>query len=130
MNKPYPKLRRMLDEITDGYGFNGVCVISICLAFPRVLCGKMHGLLSDLKMLFVDNDLWSCIDSNVDAAFEISEKVKLFYGIGFEFRTIGELIGRSESIFTEHSKEVLSGKIDFFYTLDVRKDQTGLFLLS
>ncbi|KAI3449064.1 hypothetical protein Pfo_005729 [Paulownia fortunei] len=123
-------LQRKISEIKDGYGFNSVTVISICLAFPRVLYNEMNGLLSDLKILFLDYDLSCSVEGDVDAMFELCEKIKTFYDLGCEMGKVGELMGRSKSIFIEYSKEILISKIEYFCKLNVRKDQIGLFLLS
>ncbi|GER46479.1 mitochondrial transcription termination factorfamily protein [Striga asiatica] len=68
-------LKRRIGEIKDVYGFNTVTVISICLAFPRVLYNNsenMGGLLSELKVLFLDYDLWGCVEGgNVDSVFAV-----------------------------------------------------------
>ncbi|KAK6142976.1 hypothetical protein DH2020_023324 [Rehmannia glutinosa] len=126
------ELQRKISEIKDVYGFNSVTVISICLAFPKVLYSEMimDGLLSDLKILFLDHDLWSYVEGNVDAMFEVCEKIKYFYDLGCEMGKMGELMGRSKHVFIEYSKEDLTSKIEYFCKLNVRKDQIGLFLLS
>ncbi|KAK4416059.1 Transcription termination factor MTEF18, mitochondrial [Sesamum alatum] len=124
------ELQRKINGIKSGYGLNSVSLIGICLAFPRVLYSEMDGLLSDLKVLFLDHDLLSYVDGNVDAVLEVCEKIRLFYDLGCEMGKIGEVMGRSKRIFVEHSKEVLMSKIEYFCKLNVQKDQIGLFLLS
>ncbi|KAL7125920.1 hypothetical protein ABFS83_14G149100 [Erythranthe nasuta] len=124
------QLRKRIAEIKGFYGFNSVCVISICLVFPRVLYDEMDGLLADLKTLFLDYDLLSCVEGNVDSMLDICEKIKTFYDLGCEMGKIGELMGRSKSIFVEYSKEGLISKIDYFCKLNVQKDRIGLLLLS
>ncbi|XP_012831356.1 PREDICTED: uncharacterized protein LOC105952358 [Erythranthe guttata] len=124
------QLRNKIAEIKGFYGFNSVCVISICLVFPRVLYDEMDGLLTDLKTLFLDYDLLSCVEGNVDSMLDVCEKIKTFYDLGCEMGKIGELMGRSKSIFVEYSKEGLISKIDYFCKLNVQKDRIGLFLLS
>ncbi|KAL0373452.1 UNVERIFIED_CONTAM: Transcription termination factor MTEF18, mitochondrial [Sesamum radiatum] len=124
------ELQRKIHGIKSGYGLNSISVISICLAFPRVLYSEMDGLLSDLKVLFLDHDLLSNVDGNVDAVLEVCEKIRMFYDLGCEMGKVGELMGRSKSIFVEHTKEVLMSKIEYFSKLNVQKDQIGLFLLS
>ncbi|KAL7083366.1 hypothetical protein ACP275_14G157100 [Erythranthe tilingii] len=124
------QLRKKIAEIKGFYGFNSVCVISICLVFPRVLYDEMDGLLTDLKTLFLDYDLLSCVEGNVDSVLDVCEKIKTFYDLGCEMGKIGELMGRSKSIFVEYSKEGLISKIDYFCKLNVQKDQIGLILLS
>ncbi|KAL3615538.1 hypothetical protein CASFOL_041199 [Castilleja foliolosa] len=126
-------LERKFNEIKNAFGFNSVIIISICLAFPRVLHidGEMDSLLSDLKILFLDYDLWSSVEGgNVDDVFCICLKIKSFYDLGCEMGKIGELMGRSKTVFIEHTKEDLISKFDFFCKLDVRKDEIGIFLLS
>lgn len=124
------ELQRKISGIKDGYGFNSVCVIGICLTFPQVLISEMDGLLRDLKVLFLDYDLLSSVECSVDAMLEVCEKIKMFYDLGCEMGKFGELMGRSKIIFVEYSKEVLISKIKYFCELNVMKDQVGLFLLS
>ncbi|KAL8534575.1 hypothetical protein ACS0TY_010551 [Phlomoides rotata] len=124
------RLRRKISEIEGYYGFNRVCTISICLSFPRVLISNSSDLLSDLKTLFFDYDLLSSVEGNVDAMFEVCEKIKLFYSLGCGMGKVGELMGRSKSIFVDYSREALISKIVYFCKLNVEKDRVGLLLLS
>lgn len=70
------------------------------------------------------------MEGNVDAMFEVCEKVKVFYKLGCGMGKVGELMGRSKNIFVEFSKEDLVSKIEYFCKLNVEKDQVGLLLLS
>ncbi|KAL0294712.1 UNVERIFIED_CONTAM: Transcription termination factor MTEF18, mitochondrial [Sesamum calycinum] len=95
-------LQRKIHGIKSGYGLNSVSVISICLAFPRVLYSEMDGLLSDLKVLLLDHDLLSYVEGNVDAVLE-KDQIGLFllsrpeiFGFDLEGRVI------SVSGFLEH----------------------------
>ncbi|KAG8363433.1 hypothetical protein BUALT_Bualt19G0022100 [Buddleja alternifolia] len=124
------ELQRRVERVKEGYGFDSVSVIGVCLAFPRVLYYRMDGLLSDLKVLFVDYDLLSSVEGNVDAIFDVCEKIRLFYDLGCEMGKVGEMMGRSKAIFIDYSKEVLVSKIEYFCKLNVEKDQIGIFLLS
>ncbi|KAL2536597.1 Mitochondrial transcription termination factor family protein [Forsythia ovata] len=123
-------LNRRLNGMKDKYGFSSVNVIGICLAFPRVFSGEMCGLLNDLKIVFVDYGLVSCMEGNVDAMFGVCRKIQVFYDLGCEMGKVGELMGISKSIFVEYPEEVLVAKIEYFCRLDVRKDDIGLLLLS
>lgn len=124
-----PELERRIGEIR-AFGFNGVSVISIGLAFPQVLYSNADGLLADLKILMLDYDLLSSVDGDVDAVLEVCEKIKVFYDLGCEMGKVGELMGRSKHIFLEYSKEHLIGRIVYFRRLNVRRDQVGLLLLA
>ncbi|KAL3833077.1 hypothetical protein ACJIZ3_007813 [Penstemon smallii] len=124
------ELKLKINEIKVVYGFNSVVVIGVCLAFPRVLYSNMDGLLNDLKILFVDYDLASLVEGNVDAMLEVCRKIRLFYDLGCEMGKIGEFMGRSKSVFIEYSEEDLVKKIEYFRKLNVEKEQVGLFLLS
>lgn len=124
------ELERRIGEMKDSYGFDGVSMISICLAFPQVLYSNADGLLGDLKILFLDCDLLSSVEGSVDAVLELCEKVKLFYNLGCEMGKVGELMGRSKCIFVEYSKEHLVCKIEYFCRLNVGRDRVGLLLLS
>ncbi|CAA2984602.1 transcription termination factor MTEF18, mitochondrial [Olea europaea var. sylvestris] len=123
-------LNRRLSGMKDNYGFSSVDVIGICLAFPRVLYGDICGLLDDLKIIFVDYGLASCVEGDVDAMFEVCRKIRVFYDLGCEMGKVGELMGINKSIFVEYPEEVLVAKIEYFCRLDVRKDDIGLLLLS
>ncbi|KAK4372127.1 hypothetical protein RND71_007511 [Anisodus tanguticus] len=120
----------------ERYGFGNIAVIGICLAFPHVLgersdfLGDIDLLFDDLKRVFLDFDLASCVDGNVDSWFEICRKIAIFYELGCEKGKIGELMGRNKSIFVDYSEEVLVQKIGFFCKLDVRKEEVGLLVLS
>ncbi|CAA0806026.1 Mitochondrial transcription termination factor family protein [Striga hermonthica] len=126
-------LESRVDAIKNIDGFNTVSVISICLAFPRVLYDndKMDGLLSDLKVLFLDYDLLSCVEGgDIDAVVAVCEKIKSFYDRGCEMGRMGDLMGRNKSVFIEHSRDVLINKIEYFRKLEVRIEQNAVFLLS
>ncbi|KAL6322382.1 hypothetical protein AAG906_007935 [Vitis piasezkii] len=134
-DKDSDDLSRRLCRFKD-YGLSNVSVIGICLAFPFVLGGKgdlgveAGALFDDLKKVFVDFDLGSFVEENVDAWYEICRKIRLFYDLGCEKGKIGELMGRSRNIFLEYSEEVLVRKMDFFCRLNVRKAGIGLLLLE
>ncbi|XP_009764267.1 transcription termination factor MTEF18, mitochondrial isoform X1 [Nicotiana sylvestris] len=123
-------------SLFEQYGFGNVAVIGICLAFPHVLGGtsgfldEIDMLFDDLKRVFLDFDLASEVEGNVDAWFEICRKVAIFYELGCEKGKIGELMGRNKSIFVDYSEEVLAQKIGFFCRLGVRKAEVGLLVLS
>ncbi|KAA8520459.1 hypothetical protein F0562_014715 [Nyssa sinensis] len=125
------KLRRFED-----YGFNNVTIIGICLVFPYVLSGKcklggeIDALLDDLKRLFIDFDLVSFVEGNVDAWYECCRKIRVFYDLGCEKGKIGELMGRNKNIFLEHPEEVLIKKAEFFCRLSVTNGDVGLMLLK
>ncbi|CAA0813559.1 Mitochondrial transcription termination factor family protein [Striga hermonthica] len=127
-------LKRRIGEIKDVYGFNTVTVISICLAFPRVLYNnseKMGVLLSDLKVLFLDYDLLGCVEGgDVESVFDVCEKIKYFYDPDREMGGMGELMGRNKSVLIEYPREVLVSKIEFFRKLDIQNDEICNFLLS
>ena len=134
-NKDADNLSRRLCEF-KGYGLNTVSVIGICLAFPFVLGGngdlgvEARALFDDLKRIFVDFDLGSLVEENVDSWYEICRKIRLFYDLGCEKGKIGELMGKSRNFFLEYPEDVLVRKIDFFCRLNVRKADIGLLLLE
>ncbi|KAF3657902.1 hypothetical protein T459_01565 [Capsicum annuum] len=132
--EPY-ELKERLSRF-ERYGFGSVAVIGICLAFPRVLgersdfLDEVDMLFDDLKRVFLDFDLASCVVGNVDAWFEMCRKIAIFYELGCEKGTIGELMGKNKSIFVDYSEEVLAEKIGFFCRLDVRREEVGVLVLS
>lgn len=114
------------------YGFSNVMVVGICLAFPFVLSGKcddIDGLFDVLKRVFIDHDLVSCVEDNVDCWFEVCRKIRIFYDLGCGKGEIGELMGRCKNVFVEYSKECLVQKVEYFTKLDVRKEEVGYLLL-
>ncbi|XP_060218954.1 transcription termination factor MTEF18, mitochondrial [Lycium barbarum] len=120
----------------ERYGYGSIAVIGICLAFPHVLgersdfLDEIDMLFDDLKRVFLDFNLASCVEGNVDSWFEICRKIAMFYELGCEKGKIGELMGRNKSIFVDYSEELLAQKIGFFRRLDVRKEEVGLLVLS
>ncbi|CAN0877677.1 Transcription termination factor MTEF18, mitochondrial [Linum grandiflorum] len=117
-----------------GYGFGNTSVIGICMAFPYVLNGELDGemdaLFNDLKIVFVDFDLGSSVEANVDAWFGMCRKLRLFYDLGCEKGKTGEMMGRSKNIFTDFSAEVLTDKIEYFCRLGVEKKEVAILILE
>lgn len=118
------------------YGFDTVTVIGICLVFPQVLGGghEMRGeidaIFSDLRKLFIDFDLVSFVEGNVDAWVEVCRKVRVFYDLGCRRAEMGEVMGRSKITFIKYPEEVLVKKAEFFSILGVSKSDIGLLLLE
>lgn len=129
------ELKARLFKIKD-CGFSNISVIGICLAFPYVLrdAGELDGevgaLLDDLKRVFVDFDLGSSVEANVDAWFEICRKIRVFYDLGCEKGKIGELMGRSKNLFLQYPEEVLVQKVEYFCRFSVREEDVGLLILQ
>ncbi|KAK8487045.1 hypothetical protein V6N13_016284 [Hibiscus sabdariffa] len=129
------ELKARLCRITER-GFSNISVIGICLAFPCVLRGvgeldgEIAALLDDLKMVFVDFDLGSLVEANIDSCYEICRKMRLFYDLGCERGKFGELMGRNKSLFLQHPEEVLVQKIQYFCRFSVRKEDVGLLILQ
>ncbi|KAI5564091.1 hypothetical protein POPTR_014G044900v4 [Populus trichocarpa] len=117
-----------------GFRFSTTSVIGISLAFPFVLRGELSGeigaLFDDLKRVFVDFDLESCVEGNVDAWYEVCRKIRVFYDLGCEKGKVGELMGKSKRIFVDYPVEVLVQKAEFFCKFGVRKEDVGLLLLT
>ncbi|OMO70678.1 Mitochodrial transcription termination factor-related protein [Corchorus capsularis] len=115
------ELKAKLSRIKER-GFSNTSVIGICLAFPYVLRGdgEICALVDDLKTVFVDFDLGSCVEANVDAWYEICRKMRLFYDLGYEKGKIGELMGRSKDLFLQYPQEVLVQKVEYFQRFAVR----------
>ncbi|XP_065859191.1 transcription termination factor MTEF18, mitochondrial [Euphorbia lathyris] len=117
-----------------GYGFSNTSVIGICLAFPFVLSGELGGeidaLFNDLKRVFLDFDLKSSVEGNVDGWHDICMKIRVFYDLGFEKRKLGDIIGESKAIFVEYPAELLLHKIEYFSRFGVTKVDAALFLLQ
>lgn len=118
------------------YGLCNVSVIGICLAFPHVLRGdgelggEIDSLFDDLKRVFVDFDLASCVEGNVDAWYEVCRKIRFFYDLGCEKGTVGDLMGRSKYVILEYPEEVFVQKVEYFCRFGVRKKDAGLLLLQ
>jgi hypothetical protein len=117
------------------YGLSNVSVIGICLAFPHVLSwdgelgGEIDALFDDLKRVFLDFDLATCVEENVDAWYEVCRKIRVFYDLGCEKGKVGDLMGRSKYVFLEYPEEVLVQKAEYFCRFGVRKEDVGLLLL-
>uniref|UniRef100_A0A2P2PJZ8 Uncharacterized protein n=1 Tax=Rhizophora mucronata TaxID=61149 RepID=A0A2P2PJZ8_RHIMU len=111
-------------------GFSNVAVVGICLAFPCLLNGEFGDLLDDLKKVFFDFDLVSYVEENVDAWYEICTKIRVFYDLGLDKGKVGELIGKSKSIFVDHPLDVVVQKADYFCKFGVEKKCVGMLLLQ
>ncbi|KAF9603165.1 hypothetical protein IFM89_034498 [Coptis chinensis] len=127
-----------LDSLLCRYvslGFDTCTVVGICLAFPFVLSGNDHlsigvdALFGVLKRVFVDFDLKSSVDGNVDASYEFCRKIKVFIDLGCEMNDVGEFIGKRWDVFLECSEEVLVTKVEYFKQMNIKKEDVGLFLL-
>ncbi|KAJ4727241.1 putative Mitochondrial transcription termination factor family protein [Melia azedarach] len=129
-------LKARLCGFKNDYGFDNVTVVSVCLAFPYVLAWdgeynrEIAGLFDDLKTFFVDFDLVSCVEGNVDAWYNICRKIRVFYDLGCQKGKLGELMGRNKSLFLDYSEEALVQKVEYFCRFGVSKEDVGLFLLK
>ncbi|KAH9603049.1 hypothetical protein KSS87_006284, partial [Heliosperma pusillum] len=124
----------------DGLVSSGFCnqqIVGICLEFPGLLKEEEVGLnsdfdalLDDLKRVFLDFELESCMLGNVDVWFEVCEKVKVFYELGVAKGEFGKLITNSKCIFTGYLMEDLVEKVEFFSRLGVEKSEVGVLILT
>lgn len=116
------------------HGFSNISVIGICMAFPYVLSGEwleeIDALFDDMKKFFIDFGMGSCIEGNVDAWYEICMKIRVFYGLGFEKGKLGDMVGKSKSIFVDYPVNVFVQKAKFFCRFGVRNEDVGLLLLQ
>ncbi|KAH7554612.1 hypothetical protein JRO89_XS12G0247000 [Xanthoceras sorbifolium] len=134
--KSTEELTSRLCKIRDRYGFNNVTVVAVCLAFPCVLGGEgelggeIGALFDDLKMVFVDFDLVSCVEGNVDAFYEICRKIRLFYDLGCEKGKFGDVMGKNKSLFVDYKEEALVQKAEYFCSFGVRKEEVAMLLLQ
>ncbi|KAK1400762.1 transcription termination factor MTEF18, mitochondrial [Heracleum sosnowskyi] len=118
------------------YGFDGIMIIGVCLAFPFVfsrkcaLRGEVVALFDVLRIVFLDYELVKFVDGNVDAWFDVCRKIRVFYDLGCADGNMGELLGRSKNVLLEYPEEMLVKKVEFFRKLDVPKEEIGSFLLS
>ncbi|EXB37631.1 hypothetical protein L484_021837 [Morus notabilis] len=127
------------DELTDRlngfkerFGYDHLCVVGVCLAFPYLLSveGESGGCIEDLEMVFRGFGMGRCVEGNVDAWYELCCKVRVLYDLGFEKGKVGELMCDRKEIFLECPKEVLVRKVDYFAKFGVGKDYVLLFLLQ
>ncbi|XP_044503266.1 transcription termination factor MTEF18, mitochondrial [Mangifera indica] len=114
----------------NDHGFSNVIVIGVCLAFPHVLLVDDDELFDDLKRVFVDFDLVSWAEENVDSWYELCRKIRLFYDLGCEKGKLGELLAENKRILIDHSEEVLAQKLEYFCRFGVRKVDVALLLLK
>ncbi|KAH9603050.1 hypothetical protein KSS87_006285 [Heliosperma pusillum] len=129
-------LRGKLDGLVS-LGFGNQQIVGICLAFPGLLKEEGVGLnsdfdalLDDLKRVFLDFDLRSCIRGNVDVWFEVCEKVEVFYELGVAKGEFGKLITNSKCIFTDYPTEDLVEKVEFFSRVGVEKSEVAVLILN
>ncbi|KAL5545255.1 hypothetical protein UlMin_009039 [Ulmus minor] len=116
------------------YGFGNLSVVGICLAFPELLTENINGdfepLFDDLKRVFVESDMGSCVEGNVDAWYEVCCKVRVFYDLGCQKGMIGEQLCRKKELLIECSKEVLVKKAEYFCKFGVQNIDVGLLFLE
>jgi len=116
-------------------GFSNQQVVGICLAFPVLLdvelgsSGEVDDLVDDLKRVFVDFDLGSQVEGNVDLWFEACRKIKVFYDLGVDKGKVGEVMDRSKTVFIDYPEKVFAEKVEFFCRLGVNKMDVGFLLL-
>ncbi|XP_055959809.1 transcription termination factor MTEF18, mitochondrial [Mercurialis annua] len=133
-SKEPQELKCRLAWFKEHYGFSNTSVIGICLAFPCVLSGELggeiDGLFADLKTVFLDFHLGSCVEGNVDAWFAICVKIRVFYDLGLKKGEVGNILGRSKNVFVDFTLEHLIEKIEYFCRFGVSKEDVGLLLLE
>ncbi|KAL5733318.1 hypothetical protein ACOSQ2_033010 [Xanthoceras sorbifolium] len=135
-SKSKKELISRLCKIRDRYGFNNVTVVTVCLAFPYVLGGEgelggeIGALFDDLRMVFVDFDLVSCVEGNVDALYEICRKIWVFYDLGCKKGKLGEVKGKNKSLFVDYRVEELVQKAKYFCSFRFRKEEVAMLLLQ
>ncbi|XP_031259603.1 transcription termination factor MTEF18, mitochondrial-like [Pistacia vera] len=129
-SKSCEEITSKLCGFKNDYGFSNDTVIGVCFAFPHVLLVEDDELFDDLKRVFVDFDLVSCAEGYVDSWYEICRKIRLFYDLGCEKGTLGELVGENKRIFVDYSEEVLAQKVEFFCRFGVRNVDVALLLLK
>ncbi|EXC32467.1 hypothetical protein L484_012634 [Morus notabilis] len=125
-----------LNGFKERFGFDNLCVVGVCLAFPYLLSvegksgGCIEAVFEDLETVFRGFEMGSCVEGNVDAWYELCCKVRVLYDLGFEKGKVGELLCDRKQIFLECPKEVLVRKVDYFAKFGVGKDDVLLFLLE
>ncbi|KAJ0054737.1 hypothetical protein Pint_00124 [Pistacia integerrima] len=129
-SKSCEEITSKLCGFKNDYGFSNDTVIGVCFAFPHVLLVEDGELFDDLKRVFVDFDLVSCVEGYVDFWYEICRKIRVFYDLGCEKGTLGELVGENKRIFVDYSEEVLAQKVEFFCRFGVRNVDVALLLLK
>lgn len=116
-------------------GFSNQQVVGICLAFPLLLdvelgsSGEIDALVDDLQRVFVDFDLGSQVEGNVDVWYEVSRKIKVFYDLGVDKGKVGEVMDRSKTVFIDYPEKDFVEKVEFFCRLGVNKTDVGFLLL-
>ncbi|GMN54470.1 hypothetical protein TIFTF001_023590 [Ficus carica] len=128
------ELNARLNWFRECYLVDNLPLVGVFLAFPYLLskAGKPGGdfnvLFDDLKRIFVEFGMGSCVEGNVDAWYEICCKVRVFYDLGCG--NIGELMCMKKEYFLECPKEVLVQKVEYFCKLGVREEDVGFLLLQ
>ncbi|GLT51581.1 hypothetical protein SLA2020_249820 [Shorea laevis] len=134
-SKSSGELRSRLYRFKD-FGFSNAAVVGICLAFPHVLCGdnelggEVRSLFDELKRVFVDSDLGSSIEANVDTCYDICRKIRMFCDWGCDMGKVVELMARTKDIFLEYPDEALVHKVEYFCRFCVRKEDAALLILQ
>ncbi|KAL5723948.1 hypothetical protein ACHQM5_007278 [Ranunculus cassubicifolius] len=112
-------------------GFDTCSAVGICLAFPCLLSGndEIDALFECLRMIFIDCNLKSKVEGNVDASYEFGRKIRFFVNLGCDKNEVGELIGKNLHVFFECSEKALQQKFSFFQRLDGKGEDIGMLLL-
>ncbi|KAM7269504.1 hypothetical protein ACFE04_025001 [Oxalis oulophora] len=134
--KTSDEINTRLHGFKDVYGFDNVSVIAVCLAFPYVLSGQgglsgeVVALFTDLKRVFEEYDLVSCVEGNLDSLYGVCRKIRVLYDLmDSEKGKVGDLMGRSKNIFVDYAEDTLVQKVNYFCGFTDRKEDVGLFLL-
>ncbi|XP_045788140.1 transcription termination factor MTEF18, mitochondrial [Trifolium pratense] len=119
------------------YGFSNVQIVGICLTFPFVFgveegefVDEIDGLLSDLRVVFLDFDLGGFVNGNVDVWHEVCRKIKVFYDLNDGKGKIGELVGRNKHVILEYGEKELIEKVEYFCRFGVEKVEVARLILQ
>lgn len=126
--KDYRDLICLLDGFLSK-GFDTSSVVGFCLAFPSLLSRENDALFECLKVIYIDYDLKSRVEGNMDVSYEFGRKVKVFVDLGCDKKEIGEIIGKNLRVFFECSEEALREKVSFFQRLDGKGEDIGMLIL-
>ncbi|PKA58270.1 hypothetical protein AXF42_Ash012994 [Apostasia shenzhenica] len=119
----------------ESLGLRRLCVIAICLAFPSSLSASADDsetelLFRDLRTVLVDYGLECCAGGDVEALFRFCRRIGVFYELGSEKGTMGEIMGQNREIIVQLDEFVLAQKLKFLLNLGLRREEVGVFALK
>ncbi|KAK1306141.1 hypothetical protein QJS10_CPA10g00945 [Acorus calamus] len=116
----------------ESMGINRTSAIGVCLAFPFVL-GEKGEDFGGLERVLVDFDLGAFKGKNVEEAYELGRKIRVFYDLGLgraDDDEARESIRRNRDAFLSLDHAVLVEKVGFLRRFDLSNEDIASIVLQ